>query len=637
MPAARHPRLILSLIVLCAFVVAVFIGAPAIAKEKITKADDLPRYTYEVTTKPSDILANDADFAELAARVKKDIESIFETYDIEDATTLQQYYRTYYTLLWLEGNHKESLEYLEKTRALEKKEPAKLMMGMLAYAYLAALEKHKDPTSDAFKSALEADLSARLAELPWETVQDRVQQMNGQMAMLSEQMFTGLVQSQLDPAVETSGYLSGDQAVRLVSLRNVIVNVMPYKEQLSTVLSAAVASHEEEKKENIWPARDVTLAQDSDMYTPVIVGVWDAGVDTDVFEGHLFKNARETFNQRDDDKNGYVDDVYGIAYDLNHDKTPDLLYSLGDYADRRDDLEGHLKGFADLNASIDSPEAMAVKQEAAKLQAEEVQEFFEMLSLYSHYAHGTHVAGITIEGNPYAKVLAARLSFDHRMVPDPYTVELIEKFGKEFKEVTHYFKENNVRVVNMSWGFSLKEIEQTLEVNGIGASSEERGEMAREMFNIAKRDLYEAFQNAPDVLFVGAAGNSDNDVEFDEFIPSSFELPNLMIVGAVDQAGETTSFTSGGRTVAVYANGFEVDSYVPGGNRMELSGTSMASPNVANLAAKLLARDPSLTPEQVIELIKSGADDFGKDQPMWVINPQRSMELLEKKVARKSG
>ena len=37
-----------------------------------------------------------------------------------------------------------------------------------------------------------------------------------------------------------------------------------------------------------------------------------------------------------------------------------------------------------------------------------------------------------------------------------------------------------------------------------------------------------------------AAGNSDNDVNFDEVIPSSFDLPNMITVGAVDQAGEET-------------------------------------------------------------------------------------------------
>jgi subtilisin family serine protease len=43
-----------------------------------------------------------------------------------------------------------------------------------------------------------------------------------------------------------------------------------------------------------------------------------------------------------------------------------------------------------------------------------------------------------------------------------------------------------------------------------------------------------------------------------------------------------------------------VESYVPGGEKMKLSSTSMASPNVANLAAKLFALDPNLTPQQAL-------------------------------------
>ena len=81
-----------------------------------------------------------------------------------------------------------------------------------------------------------------------------------------------------------------------------------------------------------------------------------------------------------------------------------------------------------------------------------------------------------------------------------------------------------------------------------------------------------------------------------------------MAVGAVDQAGDETSFTSFGERVDVYANGFEVESYLPGGEKMSGSGTSMSSPNAANLVAKLFALDPSLTPIEVIDMIKQGAD-----------------------------
>jgi len=92
--------------------------------------------------------------------------------------------------------------------------------------------------------------------------------------------------------------------------------------------------------------------------------------------------------------------------------------------------------------------------------------------------------------------------------------------------------------------------------------------------------------------------------------------------------GKETDFTSYGDTVAVYADGYEVESYVPGGSRIKKLGTSMASPNVANLAAKLIALDPSLTPVQVIELIKKGAT-ASEDGRLHLINAKASVALLE--------
>ena len=106
----------------------------------------------------------------------------------------------------------------------------------------------------------------------------------------------------------------------------------------------------------------------------------------------------------------------------------------------------------------------------------------------------------------------------------------------------------------------------------------------------------------------------------------------LLVVGAVDQAGYETSFTSFGKTVDVYANGFEVESYIPGGEKLPASGTSASSPIVANLAAKLMAVDPRLTPEEVIVLIIAGADQ--NENGRLLINPKRSLEILR---ARQSG
>jgi subtilisin family serine protease len=117
-------------------------------------------------------------------------------------------------------------------------------------------------------------------------------------------------------------------------------------------------------------------------------------------------------------------------------------------------------------------------------------------------------------------------------------------------------------------------------------------------------------------------------VKFDEFYPSSYDYPNLISVGAVDQAGEETSFTSLGK-VDVYGNGFEVESYVPGGNQIRFNGTSMSSPQVLNLAAKLLALDPSLSTAQLRQLILEGSEnkELG-ERSIRLLDPAASVALL---------
>jgi len=69
---------------------------------------------------------------------------------------------------------------------------------------------------------------------------------------------------------------------------------------------------------------------------------------------------------------------------------------------------------------------------------------------------------------------------------------------------------------------------------------------------------------------------------------------------------------------------------VPGGQTMKMSGTSMASPNVCNLAAKLLAMDPSLKPAQVMQIIEKGCEAHADDPKLLVVHPVLSAKLLKK-------
>ena len=107
----------------------------------------------------------------------------------------------------------------------------------------------------------------------------------------------------------------------------------------------------------------------------------------------------------------------------------------------------------------------------------------------------------------------------------------------------------------MSWGDDPEEFELWLSKTGGGGDPALRKQKAAELYKIWYQAVETAIKNAPDTLFVCAAGNSDQNAGFAGDVPASLHLPNLIAVGAVNQAGEETSFSSFGDTVAVNANG----------------------------------------------------------------------------------
>ena len=230
-----------------------------------------------------------------------------------------------------------------------------------------------------------------------------------------------------------------------------------------------------------------------------------------------------------------------------------------------------------------------------------------------------------MEGNPFARVFTATMLWEHRTEPVKPTEELSKRTAEAYRQIVQSFRDQKLRVVNMSWRYGAAAYEGALAWHNIGATPEERKQLARQLFAIERDALKAAIAAAPEILFVAGSGNEDNSADFEEYIPAGLELPNLLTVGAVDKAGKETSFSTFGRTVLVHANGFEVESFLPGGDRVKFSGTSMASPQVANLAAKLFALRPELTVAQVREAILAGAERDGRVN---LINPRRSAQSL---------
>ena len=596
-------------------------------KPKIRSQADLPRYTYDVDVSASALFTSDQAFLDLATRVRADIEKLLATYDIEDKATLRDFHRTLKDIALLAGNYGSALEHAAEARSLEGKPAARHMTGLLTSSIVAAERSVQAKEAATRQDAFREHFASAVAKLPWDVVQDNVEQMKGDAEILSRNILIGLLQSRYDPAVTETGKLSGEAAREIIGMRVYADVVFLYKDAIVDVLQAYIEEYRTEKP-NIWPDRAVDLTGREDL-TPVVIGISDTGVDALVYGERMYRNEAEVLDGRDNDGNGFVDDVHGIAHGLwGKERMRELLYPLSpeDRA-RLPELKDRLKGTLDIQANIDSPEARALKQEMAQMKPAEVKPFMERLSLFANYVHGTHVAGIVVEGNPAAQILVLRLTPPLGMIPPPLMKEDAESLVRSTQETMDYLKQHNARVVNMSWGLGQKAIERMYEVNGIGADAEERASMAQEAYTILKDGLTRAFESVPEILFVPAAGNADADVGFDEGIPASIVLPNVLTAGAVDQAGEETSFTSFGEKVKVHTNGFEVESYLPGGERIALSGTSMSAPNATNLAAKLIALDPSLTPPEVVELIVAGGDR-SEDGRRMLINPKRSVELL---------
>ena len=74
----------------------------------------------------------------------------------------------------------------------------------------------------------------------------------------------------------------------------------------------------------------------------------------------------------------------------------------------------------------------------------------------------------------------------------------------------------------------------------------------------------------------------------------------------------------------MHANGYQVESFLPGGRRVALSGTSMSAPQVTNLAGKLLAVNPKLTSADLVRIIVDTADRSA-DGRRNLINPKKAI------------
>lgn len=210
--------------------------------------------------------------------------------------------------------------------------------------------------------------------------------------------------------------------------------------------------------------------------------------------------------------------------------------------------------------------------------------------------HGTHVAGIIgavrnngLGGNGVTNELEIMAI---RAVPDG------DEYDKDIALAIRYAADNGAKVINTSFG------------KGYSPNPE----WVREAIKYAA---------SKDVLIVNAAGNDakniDKNITYpDDNIDGLEYTDNVLTIGALNyESGENilANFTNyGKRNVDIFAPGVKIYATAPDNSYKFLQGTSMASPEVAGIAALIRAYFPNLSAREVKEIIMESGIKLNLDK-----------------------
>ncbi|MBL0061926.1 MAG: S8 family serine peptidase [bacterium] len=199
------------------------------------------------------------------------------------------------------------------------------------------------------------------------------------------------------------------------------------------------------------------------------------------------------------------------------------------------------------------------------------------------FGHGTYVAGCASAESDNPDCFPS-IGFNCRIMPLRAGNSRGTLEEDDIAAAILYGTSNGVAIINMSFG-------------DVVASP-----LLREVVTIA---------HDAGVVLVASAGNAtDSTIHY----PSGFR--EVIAVGATDSHDRKANFSNYGPSVDVMAPGVDIGSTILGGECGLWdfpSGTSYASPLVAGLVGLILSVNPSLSPDDVLNILKSSADDIYTD------------------------
>jgi subtilisin len=198
--------------------------------------------------------------------------------------------------------------------------------------------------------------------------------------------------------------------------------------------------------------------------------------------------------------------------------------------------------------------------------------------------HGTHVAGTIAALNNNIGVIGAAPN------ASLYAVKVLDAGGSGsyagIIDGINWAINNKMNVINMSLG---------------GRSG-----------STALEDACNAAYNAG-ILVVAAAGNEGNNGGKSECIGYPARYASVMAVGSITSNNTRSSFSSTGSTLEIMAPGSSILSTTYNGGYGTMSGTSMACPHVAGVAALVWSAKPTMTNVQLRNVLNTTANNMWND------------------------
>ncbi len=373
----------------------------------------------------------------------------------------------------------------------------------------------------------------------------------------------------------------------------------------------------------------VMLAYSCNVFSATKIAVIDSGTDMahEMIIPYAWVNPGEIpNNDRDEDRNGYQDDIYGWNFAEDNNEIIDYSY-LGLLSD---DIR---KFFAIQSKSFDGTITEEDKLWMKKMR--EDAEFINAISTYGNFMHGTHVAGIMVADAPVdVEIMAVKLiptsikkPGKRELTPDEDASGIGYKVIEQalstlatqqvniMGNIAAYIDGHGARVANGSFGTGYGQASMIVAklykiILFKDPSDVDLDTLTRFFMNKLIEQGRDYFVSvAPDTLFVFAAGNDGSNNDMFPTSPTNIDADNVISVAASYKRSRLAPFSNYGvETVDVAAPGVSIMSSVPGNEYLVVSGTSQASPHVANVAAKVFDINSSLTPKEVKQIIMGTVD-----------------------------